>query len=569
MGSAVMHRRLVLGALLVSGCTDDASMDDTASGSTGGATVATTGPGSSTTAAGGLTSSSSLETDASTEGGSEPVSGSGAQIETASSSAGSDDESSAGDGTSGFDGASGTNESDGSESDSGGSVSPEDPAIWVVGTRPSLSIINVNDPSQRFTGLRPSNEPVQEPQLNPWSDEGDWLAQDRDGKLRIYDLRRGGLQVAEVPHTESWEIVGWAYRHGVVVLEEDDAGEDVFLITPEGGQHVLLRLGPDEDFKAPSISYNGEILVYTRRSGTTHDLWFVDFFDPTAPTAPELLLADLPSALLDPKWTLDSRWLAFGLASHGSMAEGVYLWNRAQGQAPTRVAPDDAEYAEHYSFSPQRHDFMRFGTSPAGDSFITHVRLDDTILRVSEFSSGEEQSPAKWSSDGGYVTYSDSTEGWLRAIYRTDLGRPIAIPGYRYSCPLAWASPTEFVYRACAGEAQGELFWGVAASPLPVEPVALGFRDTPFLTGGGCLALWEDTQLFVGAAAADPDLTSVASPMPAIDEVALDPRGAGLAWVTRQGFSYWQPLLECEPDGPPQALDRDGVLQGTLSFLPR
>jgi hypothetical protein len=439
-------------------------------------------------------------------------------------------------------------------------VNPSDP-VWVFISTPSRSLINVNDPNQRFSDLSIFYEA--QGGVAPWSSDGRLLANVEGEMLRFYDLRDGSL-VSETPAGGVPQVLRWSGNEGVLIRSSSDDGQRTVYVTTTGSEMEVVPPTTDLGLATHSASPDGTAFLYSVAGGPEgYPFFFVDMSNPAMP-GPETLLGTHPmSPALSHIWSSDSRWVAYGVSGAVS---GIYLWSPSSGQDPIQISPEGTSYTPLHAFSPNADGIASFVSGTDG-SVLVHAAIGETVGTVTQLSTAPDQSPAIWSPDGAFLSYSSEETGWLHPIGAGGaVGTRFELPEYNYGCRLAWTSASEFIYTSCTA-ALPELRWGEVASDVTTTPLGVG-DSTAFAVGGACLVAWNAETLQVGMAAMSPSLASVPSPIAPIERVSVDPAGAGVVWTVRGSLFYWQPLQDCTPVGSPVLIDGVNDIQ-QIEFAPR
>lgn len=445
--------------------------------------------------------------------------------------------------------------------------SPDAPAtdetgspLWIYYATPTRAVVNVNDPSQRVTDLYGQVDTASS--AAPWSADGKWLARENGDTLELYDLADGSLALeARVDGLSN--VLRWAGPDTVLVSAlELGVGSRVVAVTTTGDVTEILPPLSEQGLASYSTSPDGRTFLYSLGGAADFPFYQLGLPDPDEPT---LVATHADAPALSFIWSNDSRWVAFGVPSSQG---GMYLWSVASGEAPERVSPEGTSYTPLHSFSPGGNAYIGYVGAADGSALVL-TSLEESSVDSEELSRAADQSPASWSPDGSFLTYSSGGSGWLHSVEPDGrAGDRVEIPTYDYGCALGWANSTEFLYEACADDDDDELRWASAGEPqaasvVPIEPLGtLGFA-------GPCLVQWSDAGHFeVGVLSRMLSLDSVNSPVTSVERVTLHPQGAGFAWVVNETSFYWQALEACVPVGRPRLIDV-GEPISQLEFVPR
>ncbi len=434
--------------------------------------------------------------------------------------------------------------------------SPSNAPLWVYMSTPSHVIMNVNAPSQRFVGLNTVSQEDQN--MKPWSPDGRWLADSTTGTLLVYDLASGEVWT-EIEVEGISRVLGWLGADFVVAEVNGGAG----LIGLDGSVLELVPPPEMQSVTGSSASLDGNFFAYYLGGGSGYPFYIVDASDKAMPGPPSLIDDYGTAPAISLVWSPTSSWLAYGVPNTEG---GIYLFNPTTGDPPLRISPPDASYTPLHSFSPSGEGLVSYVTGADGP-LLLHAHVDgDAVGAITQLSQATDQSPAYWAPEGDYLHYSSEGTGWLHPIDSTNVElERHQVPGYNYGCTLRWVDGDTFVYQTCMN-LDPTLQWTSAESPSSATTLPLTDVSS-FEIAGPCLIAWNDTTFLVGNAEVSADYTEFPSLSMPVQQVALEPNGAGIAWTAR-GLMFWQPLADCKPVGETTLISPDGEVQW-LEFLPR
>jgi Tol biopolymer transport system component len=336
------------------------------------------------------------------------------------------------------------------------------------------------------------------------------------------------------------------------------------IVDPSSGElHdvALLR----EGWLNPSLSPNGELLVYSAPSEAGYDVMRVQLDGAEHTTQPLSEAHATPATR--PIWTADSHALAFHTTNDGG---GIWLWTDAS--AATRVSPDAASDFQFYDFSPDG-TWLLFQV----ESEIWIVPTD-APSEPRRFGDGNA-SPGVWSPDGRHVHFtdlsaaSDETSGRISDVNPSGGAGPAAIvPDLVFTCPQAWTTEDRLVHRNCGSDPVPvyvtTVVEGADASAVSTRILLdASFESIAVSPTGSCIANWSTKQLQLRALAGEgPPFVVRENSLGSIRNVRWSPDGTTLLWIEHLQGVYLTRIRDCE-GSPPQLLHEDENVE-RVEFLP-
>ncbi len=434
-------------------------------------------------------------------------------------------------------------------------VDPDAP-LWLFAQSPERGIVNVNNPEQTIGDIGTLYEPTAA--SYPWSADGRWLADVREGGLVLYDLTQGGATTT-IENDDFQQVLRWVDNNRLLVRQALEDGQGVALVDVSGDS-VLVFDGSGGSVATHSVSPDGRIFAFGTSGNGEFPLFSVDL---DALSEPVLVETYPMSPPIYPLWSPDSNWLAFGVSGEESM---VMLWH--PGSDPIRATAEGTGFAPLFTFAPDSSVFLSFGSTGPAAVLAANTLTSTQASAPVPLSEAEGQSPADWSPSGQFIVYSDNDSASLREYdFAGGFGPAIDVPGFRYSCPMYWLGPTQFVYHSCSESGDGSYYIADVVGES-LEVVMLPDATLPLLTGtDNCLINYGPDGISVGTI--DGEFTPITPLQTPVSHLVTVPDGIGFAWVSLDSLLLWQPLDGCVPDGAPRAVGRRGGVVQAIDFVPQ
>ena len=259
--------------------------------------------------------------------------------------------------------------------------------------------------------------------LPRWSPDGSRLAFDsereagRKGQLHVMPAAGGGEPVRLTD-----------LRHGVGAPEWSPDGTRLVFAARVGGppepvtEEDKRKSKPARVITAMKYRFNGEGFIYDRRS---------QIFVVSADGGEPRQLTEGEYDHVDPVWSPDGRWIAFGAARHDERDhdDAADIWLIAAEGGPARRLTATAGPAAHPAFSPAGDTVAYVGRSARNASGrnirVFTVPVAGGVPRTLTADFDRSCSPLGvrplWSRDGGALTFAAEDQGSL-GVYRVGAG---------------------------------------------------------------------------------------------------------------------------------------------------
>ena len=127
------------------------------------------------------------------------------------------------------------------------------------------------------------------------------------GRTQLWTWREGGSPIRLIDHAGQLSLAGWtADERGLVVRERSVAGQDLWLVSVDGGELRRLTDHPNEEWMAVPSPSSARVAYYT-----TYDRDMTDIRLLSLETGAHTRLTHHPSEDFYPAWSPDDRFIAF------------------------------------------------------------------------------------------------------------------------------------------------------------------------------------------------------------------------------------------------------------------
>jgi TolB protein len=183
-----------------------------------------------------------------------------------------------------------------------------------------------------------------------WSRDGKRIAFSRAGAVAVVNEDGSGLEVLVDPAPEGAGepcrygafIGGWSPDDSEIIYYSarvDEEEGQICLVTSDGGEPEVVLDEEDASLVEPVISPDGTKIVYRAIVAGQHDIWVLD-----RESGEQTNLTDDPDLDIEPDWSPDGRWIAYGALRPDAPFFDLYLV-QADGSGVTRVTTDPAKEA--------------------------------------------------------------------------------------------------------------------------------------------------------------------------------------------------------------------------------
>ena len=186
----------------------------------------------------------------------------------------------------------------------------------------------------------------------------------------------------------------------IVYSGSNESGDQIFLMDPNGGNIEQLTVEPGQVRRHPSISPNGDKIVFSSGQWGDMNLYLVN------PDGSSLTsFTELKGDEDFPKWSPDGKTIVFSSTRDGNSE--IYLINADQ-TGFTRLTNDPAEDETPY-WSPDGTKIV-FSSDRDGDLDIYTIKPDGNELNRLTINNSSDSRPS-WSPNGDYIAFTSERDG--------------------------------------------------------------------------------------------------------------------------------------------------------------
>ena len=199
-------------------------------------------------------------------------------------------------------------------------------------------------------GLRQLTESRDGAQTPRWSRDGRWIAYSDGGAVAVIAAEGGEATTLGAPDQRASPapcksgafIGGWSPDDRVITYYSATAATNegqVCTVSADGGEPTVLVSAPGTIAAEPVFSPDGTQMVYRAIVNGQHDIWLLD-----VATGKQTNVTDDADLDIEPDWSPDGQWIAFGSLRPGAPFFDLYVM-RPDGSDVRQVTEDPAKEA--------------------------------------------------------------------------------------------------------------------------------------------------------------------------------------------------------------------------------
>jgi Tol biopolymer transport system component/outer membrane protein assembly factor BamD (BamD/ComL family) len=180
----------------------------------------------------------------------------------------------------------------------------------------------------------------------------------------------------------------------------DGSGDQIFLMSPDGGDVTQLTFDPEQIRRRPSISPNGDKIVFSSGQWGDMNLYLIN------PDGTDLTnLTELQGDENEPKWSPDGKTIVFSSTRDGNSE--IYSIN-VNKTGLTRLTDNPADDLSPY-WNPDGKTIV-FSSNREGDFDIYTMKPNGSEVKLLTINNSNDSRPS-WSPNGDYIAFNLERDG--------------------------------------------------------------------------------------------------------------------------------------------------------------